>query len=203
MRSARRFSHRARHAWPDALALVVLSLALMLAGCQETGSLTGGSTQATSTPAAVAPTATATPAGYPVKVFFSKHPDSDGDVSKVFPVNRVSPTLGVATFAIQQLIAGPVAVEASAGYYTEITAALAGSSNCGGPDFKYTIADATHTGTLQFCRPTQLPGDLSGPRIKAEITATLTQFPNVTKVVILDSTGHCFDDASGLNACLH
>lgn len=201
MRSSRHPSARARRARSPAPALSALVLVLVLAGCQGTGSTVGGAATPTLSPAA--PTATSTPTGYPVKVFFSKHPESDQDPTKVFAVDRVSPTLGVADFAMRQLIAGPVAAETAAGYYTELTASLTGSSNCGGPDFRYSVVDATHTGTLQLCRPTQLAGDLTGPRIKAEITATLTQFPNVTKVIILDSQGQCFDDASGMNACLH
>jgi hypothetical protein len=35
-----------------------------------------------------------------------------------------------------------------------------------------------------------------------EVTATLTQFPNVTKVIILNYQGHCFDDLRGDDSCL-
>jgi spore germination protein GerM len=140
---------------------------------------------------------------YPVKVYFSKHPDSDANASTVVPVNRVSPTLGVATYALQQLIAGPTGAETAAGFFSELGGSLTGASSCGGADFQYTINNVSHTGTLRFCRQTQLAGDLVGPRIKAQINATLTQFPNVTKVVILNSSGHCFDDLSGMDVCLH
>lgn len=200
MRSSRHPPARARRARSPVPALSALVLVLVLAGCQGTGSITGVTT---ATPTLAPPTGTSTSTGYPIKVFFSKHPESDQDTTKVFGVDRVSPALGVADFAMRQLIAGPVAAETAAGYYTELAASLTGSSNCGGPDFRYSVVDATHTGTLQLCRPTQLAGDLTGPRIKAEITATLTQFPNVTKVIILDSQGQCLDDASGMNACLH
>jgi hypothetical protein len=186
-------------AW-RAAGLGLVMLTLLLAACSAS---TVGNTPtpiATSTPTTAPPTAT--PIGYPVKIFFSRHPDSDSNVNAVFPVNRVSPTLGVSTYAIQQLIAGPTPAEAAANYYTELTAALHGASNCGGPDFTYTIDNSKHTGTLRFCKATTLPGDLSGARIKAEITATLTQFPNVTKVIILNYMGHCFDDLSGMDLCL-
>jgi spore germination protein GerM len=155
--------------------------------------------------ATVAPTATA--AHYPVKVYFSRHPDSDNTPTAVFAVTRVSPTLGVATFAIQQLIAGPSATERNAGYYTELTTAISGASNCGA-DFTVTLdhrgakAEAG-TVTLQFCRTVSLAGDLSGTRITAQITRTLTQFPNNQRVVILTSDGNCFDDLSGRNLCLN
>jgi len=60
----------------------------------------------------------------------------------------------------------------------------------------------TGTATLQFCRQLSLPGDLSDPRIKAEISKTLTQFSNIKAVVILTRDGHCFADQSGADMCL-
>ncbi|HEV2237861.1 MAG TPA: hypothetical protein VGR57_14475 [Ktedonobacterales bacterium] len=187
----------ARHAW---LGVALAALGLALVGCGEP-------TVVVSAPTATvpAPTATAVPptaaTSYPVKVFFSRHPETDSNVSAVFPVSRISPTLGVGTYAIQQLIAGPTAAEAASGYFTELTAALSGASNCGGPDFTYAISG--NVGTLTFCKQTQLAGDLVGARIQAEIVATLTQFGNVTKVIILNSGGHCFNDLSGADMCLH
>lgn len=195
-----------RHA--GALAVLVGVLGLMLSACGS-----GTTTALTSTPTLVAlatgtatshaasPTATA--GGIPVKVYFSKHPESDSNVNAVFSVNRLSPSVAVGTYAIQQLIVGPSGAEQAAGFFTELGGSLTGTSNCGGADFQYTIDNASHTGTLRFCRTTQLAGDLVGARIKAEINATLTQFPNVTKVVILNSAGHCFDDMSGMDTCLH
>jgi hypothetical protein len=181
------------------MALAALALTLGACGSSSTIVTTPTATVPPPTATAVPPTPTAT--GYPVKVFFSRHPETDSNVNAVFPVNRVSPTLGVGTYSIQQLIAGPTAAEAAAGYFTELTASLTGPSNCGGPDFTYIISG--NTGTLKFCRQTQLAGDLVGGRIQAEIVATLTQFPNVTKVIILTSSGHCFNDLSGADMCLH
>lgn len=189
---------------------------LVLAACSTSGTSAGPASTAspgtqtaapTSTGTSASATATAAAGGYPVRVFFSKHPDSDNDVAAVFPVNRVSPTLGVATFAIQQLIAGPTAAEAAAGYYTPLPGTLSGASNCGGPDFQIALdmkgpTPENGTATLHLCRATLLPGDLTGGYIAAEIKATLTQFPNIHKVVILNSAGSCFDDLSGMNACL-
>lgn len=179
----------------------LLLLALLLAGCTATGVIITPTDTASPGASATATATTAT--SFPVKVYFSKHPETDSNVTAVFPVGRVSPTIGVATYALQQLILGPTASEAASGYFTELPASLTGASNCGGPDFTYTIDNATHTGKLQFCKQTQLAGDLVGPRIKAEINATLTQFPNVTKVIILNSSGHCFDDLQGADSCLH
>jgi hypothetical protein len=155
------------------------------------------------------PATTATATGYPVLVYFSKDPDSYTDPTAVFPVHRTSPTLGVATYAIQQLFLGPTPSEAADGYFTELSTVLqrGGMSSCGGSDFKLTLnmrgtTPETGTATLQFCRQTASPGIGADARVKAEIEKTLTQFSNITKVVILLQNGHCFGDMSGADLCL-
>lgn len=208
-----------------ALAMALLTLLLALAAACGGGE--EPSPQATATPAArtpaptqaapatptprpVAPTATpaatptATPAASPtaiaVKVFFSKRPDSENDPSKVFAVERVSPTLGVAKFAVQQLVAGPSAAEQAQGLFSEWTKlTLSGSSNCAGEDF--TIAIQNQVATIKFCRQVQLLGVLSDARADSALKATLGQFPNVGKVVILDRNDRCLFDASGQDRC--
>jgi hypothetical protein len=140
-------------------------------------------------------------------VFFSRHPESDNDPTRVFAVSRTSLTSGVATFAIAQLIAGPSQAEQSQGYYTPLSGSLQGTSSCGGADFTITldhrgIQSETGTATLQFCRETLLAGDLTGARISAEITSTLEQFSSLRKVVILNQRGSCFNDLSGQNLCV-
>lgn len=199
---------------PAHLALVLLAclLALLTAACDSSASTSGGPTPrpATSVPATAIATpasATATPTGILVKVFFSKHPETDNNPVAVFPVNRVSPDTGVIKYAITQLIAGPTASETASGYYTPLTAALTGPSNCGGPDFQVArdVRGSTPeigTVTLRFCRIVSLSGDLTGGVIAAEITQTILQFPNNTKVVILTKDGGCFNDLSGRNNCL-
>jgi hypothetical protein len=196
------------------LVLLACLLALLTAACDSSASTSAGPTPrpatATSVPATMttAPgSATATPAGILVKVFFSKHPETDNNPVAVFPVNRVSPDTGVIKFAITQLIVGPTASEKASGYYTPLTAALTGASTCGGPDFQVArdvrgTTPEVGTVTLRFCRTVSLSGDLTGGVIAAEITQTILQFPNNTKVVILTKDGGCFNDLSGRNNCL-
>lgn len=122
-------------------------------------------------------------------------------------MDRFSPTLGVATFAIEQLIAGPTATEKAAGYFSEIEGLLSGASNCAGKDFVITLdhkgpTPAPGYATVRFCRTVNLPGDLAGAYISAEINAIILQFPNNQHVVILNAQGGCFDDLSGQNLCL-
>jgi hypothetical protein len=151
--------------------------------------------------------------GYPIQVYFPK--TSDSTLTHVFPVNRVSPTSAVATFAVQLLIAGPTPQERSAGYYSELNGLFTGGSQCdgaglptlGGPDFTLALnmkgsTTEQGTATVKFCRPTVSPGEGTDARVLAEMRTTLLQFPTITKVAILDVRGQCFGDLSGLNLCL-
>ena len=147
--------------------------------------------------------------GYAVKVFFSKHPVSDDDPTAVFPLARTSPTLGVATFALGELLKGPTQAERAQGYYSPFEGQLALVSYCTGPfrDFDITLdhRGATAepgTATVRFCRRVDIPGEMAGPRMLTTITATLTQFANTKQVVVLNYQGNCFADLRGDNACL-
>ncbi|HEX3271083.1 MAG TPA: GerMN domain-containing protein, partial [Ktedonobacterales bacterium] len=195
------------------LAVVFAQIALQrggIVGPATNPTVTRSAPVATGTPAATSattPLPTPTAKGYVVQVYFSKQPDSYNDPNAVFPVSRFSPTSGVATSAIEQLIAGPTASEKAQGYFTELSGALTGTSNCGGRDFTITLnmrASHPQTGaaTLRFCRTLSLPGELTDARIKAEITKTLTQFPTITSVTIITREGHCFGDLSGQDNCL-
>jgi hypothetical protein len=197
-------SHPGR--WSAALVPALAALALLLAACSQSAPATSAAqTTAGRPPSAVARAGTSS--GSPVKVFFSKHPDSDRTPTAVFAVTRVAPNPQVATYAVQQLIAGPTAAESAAGFYTTLGGWQPGASNCGGPDFTITLnrkgaTPAQGTATLRFCRTVLLGGDVSGVRISAEIEATLVQFATIHQVVILTPQGDCFDDFSGLNQCL-
>lgn len=188
-----------------AVAATLLSL-VVLAGCASTAT---ADADATATAPSGAPTATASPTtgGIPVLVYFSKHPESENNFAAVFSVQRTSPDQGVATFAIKQLILGPSPAEQATGLYTELTAALSGTSTCGGADFTIMLdkkggTAEQGTATLKFCRPTPTAGIGADARIKAEIDKTLRQFSTIHKTVILTSTGHCFGDESGMDICL-
>ncbi len=200
--------HRSRF-----LILIMISAftlcAFLLSACS--GNLPTSAGTASIVHASTASTAT----GYPVKVFFSKYPDSvSTNFSAVYPVDRISPTIAVGTFALQLLIAGPTLSEQQAGYFTELNTLLSGASNCsaprpvGGPDFtlaldkKGTVMEPG-TATVKFCRSLTSPGIGADARVKAEISATLKQFPNIKKVVILTKDGHCFADESGKDLCLN
>jgi len=140
--------------------------------------------------------------GYAVQVFFSKHPDSDTAPTNVFPVNRTSPSLGVATYAIAQLLAGPTATEKARGYFTPLEGALSGASTCGGADFTVTLDwNRTHAevgvATLHFCRDIAGLGDTGSIIARNEINSTLKQFSNIHEVVITTKNGACFDDLVG------
>ena len=157
-----------------------------------------------STPSSAEPPAR----GYPVNVYFSKHPQSDQNATAVFAVRRISPTLAVAAFAIRQLVVGPTRTETKAGYYSALAGLLHGPSDCGGPAVRImlnrrgtTVEPAT--ATVRFCRRSMSGGIFDDVRVQSEISRTLTQFPSIKRVVILNKFGQCFGDLSGRNTCLH
>src|SRR6266487_328493 len=200
-------SHR-----PRFLFLVMISgftlCAFLVSACS-------GNLPASASATSIVNTSTASHAtSYPVKVFFSRWPESVGtDFSAVYAVDRISPTIAVGTFSLQLLIAGPTLSEQQAGYFTELNTMLSGPSNCsaprpvGGPDFTLTLDkkgtfSQTGTATVKFCRSVISPGIGADARVTAEINATLKQFPRIKQVVILTEDGHCFADLSGKDLCL-
>ena len=148
---------------------------------------------------------------YSIKVYFSRNPLSNDNFNAVFPVNRLSPTGNVGTSAIQQLITGPTAAESTQGYFSEMKNHLVGPSTCSSST---TAADFTlrlntkgstyerGTVTLKFCHLFTSSGIGTDARAIAEINATLKQFANIKKVIILTKDAHCFGDESGADVCL-
>jgi len=190
------------------LILGVVAYALSMAG-QQTDSATDNQTQVpnssqnnTGAPTGNSPTGTEgqsnNTTSYPVLVYFSKHPDSDDDPSKVFSVNRTSSSSGVGTYALQQLLKGPTADETTAGYFSTVRL-RDGTSTCGGADFTLSIKDGT--ATLQFCKQFDHLGVVADGQADTALKATLKQFNSVQKVVILNSRGDCEFDLSGQNLC--
>lgn len=206
------FAHRRLLGKRTGFAVFATAL-LLLTAC---GTSSTGGASPTATPAASpTPSSTATPAmtGYPIKVYFSKTPDSANNFTAVFPVNRFAPTAQVETYAVQLLIAGPTPEERAAGYYSELNSLLNGPSQCpaigtaSGPDFTLTLntkgtIPEQGTATLKFCRTTLSPGEGTDARVLAELNATLLQFPSIKKAVILNIQGLCLFDLSTMNRCL-
>lgn len=134
----------------------------------------------------------------PIKVFFSKHPESDNDPSRVFAVSRTSPDTGVARAAIRELLTGPTQAERDQGYFSTIRL-RDDASNCDGQDFTLSIDNGT--ATLQFCRTFDHLGSVADGQAESSLNATLMQFSSVDKVVILTKNGDCEFDLSGMNLC--
>lgn len=191
-----------------ALALMAL-LALTLSACTLGGAT---STPTPATTATLAVTATPTSGETAIKVYFSKDPDSLNNFATVFPLDRMSPSKDLKTFALQLLIAGPTPEERSQGYFSELNSIMSGASTCAskyhtGPDLVVTANMKGSTAeqgtyTVKLCRATHSPGIGADARITAEINATLKQFSEVKKVVILTQSGDCFGDLSSQNLCL-
>lgn len=137
--------------------------------------------------------------GYPVKVFFT--PIIAANFDEVVPVDRVSPTLGVGAFAVDQLVVGPTIAERNRGLFSQLHNNINGPSVCTGlPNFRLSIASGK--ATIRFCRAISSAGVGDDARITTEISRTLLQFASIQKVVIITKSGDCFGDMSGQNMCL-
>ncbi len=165
----------------------------------STGTSSDVSTTTSSESSASTSSSTSSTVSANVKVYFSKNPTSATDPSKTFAVNRVSPDLGVAKYVIGELIKGPTAGETALGYFTKVK--VTGTSNCGGASYTITISEAKKA-TLKFCKDFTSEGVVSDAQAQSEIETSLTQFPTIIKVVVLDKDGNCLFDQSGLNNCL-
>src|SRR5438105_4509357 len=168
-----------------ALVVCFLSVLLAVPTCTVQASTTWprtGSTQSRAQPPA---------RGYPVRIYFSKHPQSDQNATAVFAVRRISPTLAVAAFAIGQLVVGPTRTETKANYYSALAGLLHGPSDCGGPAVRIMLNRRgtmvePGTATVRFCRHSMSGGIFDDVRVRSEISRTLTQFPSIKRVVILN-----------------
>src|SRR5690349_19059945 len=98
--------------------LVIASMLLSSCGGNATAALTSTAAQSTVAGKNIS---------IPIKVYFSKSPEStQKDLTTVFPVDRISPTTGVAAYSIQLLIAGPTTEERDAGYYSLLNSMFSG-----------------------------------------------------------------------------
>jgi hypothetical protein len=113
-------------------------------------------------------------------------------------VNRQTTRTDVATFAMEQVIAGPTAQE-RANLSLREPIFLSGVSNCSGKDF--TLSVSSGIATIRFCKPIVIHGDAEEWFFRAAVLNTLKQFPTVQKVKIYISDGSCWSDMSGQDIC--
>lgn len=191
-----------RHAWRHTILGLATVGGIIFAGCSTTTVVVTPSPTATATVAATTVPPTATTPTFPVKVFFSKHPDSDSDPTKVYAVNRVAPTSKVGTYALQQLIVGPSLTDAP-GLYSQVKNALPGGTPAVGNDHcaagtAFALTITAGVARMQFCTTTTSGGIGDDQRVETEIVTTLKQFPTVSTVKICTMDGDTFGNESGL-----
>lgn len=132
-----------------------------------------------------------------VKVFFPNYSRNNTALGHVEPVWRTTQRGDIATFAIEQLIAGPTSNEIKIGFMKPIQ--FRGSSNCGS---NFNLAISGGVARLKFCRTIPSAGIGDDARVKSSVDTTLKQFSTVKSVIILTKEGDCFGDMSGENICL-
>jgi hypothetical protein len=151
-----------------------------------------------------------------INVYFSKVTAGGGPWGATFAMKRSGEVLNhtgsadvIASYAIEQLIAGPTPAELQAGYQSLVKQSLYGKSTCADQanfvltlDKKGTLPKLG-TATIELCRQVASAGVGMDAAIRAEIGSTLKQFPSIKNVIILLNDGHCFGDESGTDLCLH
>jgi hypothetical protein len=153
-----------------------------------------------------------------LRVYFSKSIATGGPWGATFALKRADPVLNhvgsagiiaaYATYAMQELVAGPTRAEVMEGYTSMVHQSLFGRSTCGGQqNFILTLDEKgaspmPGTATIRLCRQISSAGVGTDVGIRAEIGSTLKQFTSIKNVVILLSNGHCFGDESGADFCL-
>ena len=117
--------------------------------------------------------------GIVVKAFFGNRIKDPTALycDRVYPVERVVPkTQAVARAALQELLAGPTALEEQEGYVTPI--------NAGVKIQKLVIENGTVFVDFDETLEAQVGGSCRVTIIRAQIKETLKQFPTVTNVVL-------------------
>jgi hypothetical protein len=139
------------------------------------------------------------PAVATVKVFFSKC-DIGSPFFDLSPVERVTTRKDVATLTMEEYFKGPTVAEKAQGLCQPVGDAE-GVNRCGiAEDFKISIKDGVATYTQ--CRAVELGDGPGTSRFAEAIGKNISQFNTVSKVRVLDSSGNCLSDLSGLNKCL-
>jgi len=113
-----------------------------------------------------------------VKVYFSNNNlDPELSCNKVFPVEREIPkTQAVARAALEELLKGPTEEEKTEGFFTNIGSGVKVQKLI----IENNVAKVDFDEQLEF----QVGGSCRVTAIRAQITETLKQFPNVKEVVI-------------------
>jgi len=159
---------------------------------------------------ATKPSETTTP-GYGMqttKIFFSKDPESySTDFTYTVGVSREIKISSPVESSIEELLKGPSVGEAENGLKLPIT--LTGESNCNGDNFRV-VSNLTQLGTdleIHFCKKVTLNGAADTARIVSVVKKTILGLESSVnyspgRIAVLDSTGNCLGDESGMNACL-
>ena len=135
------------------------------------------------------------------EAFFLIEPvDFVGGAPLVCAVDRVLAGENLEAEAVEAMLAGPTEDERAIGVASRWDDVLSGESSCDGLNF--TLEFSGGLATIQFCRTVILTGVVADAIMQAQLNATLMQFADIDAVAILNASGDCLFDLSGLNLCL-
>lgn len=132
--------------------------------------------------------------------FFVEPVEFVGNAPAVCSVDRDLAGQDLIAESLQAMLAGPTTAEAAFGIASRWDGVTSGDSTCGGADFTMELSGGL--ATVQFCRSVILTGVVADAIMATQIDATLTAWPDIDRVAVLNQNGDCLFDLSGLNLCL-
>lgn len=125
-----------------------------------------------------------------------------GAVDYTSLIIRMTPRTDLATFAIEQIVRGPVEDEMLQGFRptfgTGAIAQFTGASHCGIKQFYVTLDPENYFAQVTFCKPIVSDIDWGYRFITQQIRKTLIQFERIHKVRIVTIDDTCLDGSPSL-----
>lgn len=171
-------------------------------------STTSTTSSKTSTSTSTASTSTSTSSSSTTSTSSTTSEVVTGNTKIYFPKGEVLTAVGrnftgndlsaEVLFIVLERVKGPTADEISKGFKKDVT--FNSESNCDGNWFEIS-SPTTTTLQIQFCRGIALSGAVADGLLEQGIKKSITENTSYTKVIILDKSGNCLFNASGLNKC--
>jgi hypothetical protein len=163
-------------------------------------SLTSSSSSVSSVSATTSTTTSAAQATYKIYFADTAKAGASTPAQMLTSVTRKTSRADALTFALEQMIAGPTQSEKAAGLSSTFAGRISGTSNCGGANFVAQIQPG-QVAQVKFCKQVSGVGSFADGVLLASIGEAAFQFSGVSKVLILDQSGKCLFDESGLEIC--
>lgn len=138
--------------------------------------------------------------GFLVNLYFGHDDATFEDHYELEEVQRETDSEDLVTFSMEELISGPNQDERTRGLVSALVPVESSQSTCDGEDLLVEEEDGVFK--FQVCRETEGYDDLVSRAIaSAQVSQTMSQFPDVDIPVLLNHEEDCFYDPNDDNSC--